>query len=352
MSQETSLWLNQNTLIGFTEKRGHAWHYRASDQGAEANHYEGAVPVEDVRRRLFNWQAVEGTMFVEIPNPNFDPARDGEADNPVFVRIEDPTRKAIVRPDTGLIMGVFKQGYSMHQYDEWLLDSVATLLDDDLSIGSAGLLKGGALAWVQVEVPDNIETPEGVIFRPHLLASTSFDGSLATTFNRSVQVVVCDNTLSCALGEKAQRFKVKHSRYSSMKLGDARDALGIIHSISEDFAREVAELSATRVSDAEWRKFLDAIAPLEKDGEAVKGRSLTMAENKRDDLMRLWNHDERVAPWRGTAYGVVAAMNTYTHHVGIVRGADRAERNMLRAVTGGVDKLDGDTVDTLMAVLA
>lgn len=33
MSSETSTWLNTSTLIGFTDQRGHAWHYRADDQG-------------------------------------------------------------------------------------------------------------------------------------------------------------------------------------------------------------------------------------------------------------------------------------------------------------------------------
>ena len=64
MSQETPEWLNTNTLIGFTEKRGHAWHYRAEVQGDQSNHYPGAVPIEDVRRRLFPWEAVEGTVAV------------------------------------------------------------------------------------------------------------------------------------------------------------------------------------------------------------------------------------------------------------------------------------------------
>jgi phage/plasmid-like protein (TIGR03299 family) len=337
MSAETMEWLNSNTLIGFTDKRGHAWHYRADEQGEETNHYAGAVPIEDVRRRLFHWEAVEGELIVRVMDEN------GVAE------IKDEDRKAIVRPDTGLVMGVFKQGYAIHQFGDWLLDNISALLDDDLFIGSAGLLKGGATAWVSVEVPDTITTPEGVMFRPNLLAATSHDGSLATTYQRVVTNVVCDNTMSAALSEgKDQRIKVKHSRYSNLKLNDARDALAIVHSIADDFAAEVAELSSVRVTDAEWRKFLDALAPVEDK----EGRSLTMAVNKRDDLNRLWNHDERVAPWRGTKFGVVQAMNTYTHHVGIVRGADRAERNMLRAVNGGVDKLDGDTLTLIDKVLA
>src|SRR5438034_6679062 len=68
MSRETSEWLNQNTLIGFTDQRGHAWHYRASDQGDQPNHYPGALPVEDVKRRLFAWDAVECPLSVTLPD--------------------------------------------------------------------------------------------------------------------------------------------------------------------------------------------------------------------------------------------------------------------------------------------
>jgi hypothetical protein len=53
MSKETIQWLNTQTLIGMTEKRGNAWHYRAEEQGDEPNHYPLAIPVEDVKRRLF-----------------------------------------------------------------------------------------------------------------------------------------------------------------------------------------------------------------------------------------------------------------------------------------------------------
>jgi phage/plasmid-like protein (TIGR03299 family) len=336
MSRETLSDLNNNTLIGFADKRGHAWHYRADLQGTEPNHYPGAVPVADVERRLFHWDAVEGQITATALTP------DG------VVSMVDAERKAIMRSDTGSILGVFKSGYSVHQYREWLLGTVGSILDDSLSIGSAGLLKGGAVAWVQVEVPDSIRTPEGVEFRPNLLACTSHDGSIATTFKRVVTNVVCDNTMAAGLGEIGQTFKVKHSRYSGMKLGDAREALAIVHSTADDFAREVEQLCAITVTDRQWSKFLDSLVPMpDKDG-----RSKTMAENKRDGLIRLYNHDTRCAPWRGTAWGVVQTVNTALHHEGIVRGESRADRNMLRAVKGETEKNDVETLDTLMAVLA
>ncbi len=67
MSKETLQHLNTNTLIGNTENRGHAWHYRAEEQGDETNHYPGPIPVADVERRLFNWEAESRRLAVEVP---------------------------------------------------------------------------------------------------------------------------------------------------------------------------------------------------------------------------------------------------------------------------------------------
>ena len=63
MSRETLEWLNENTLIGFTDKRGNAWHHR----GGYDNHYPGGIPVEDVRKRLFDWEVEEHRIHVGAP---------------------------------------------------------------------------------------------------------------------------------------------------------------------------------------------------------------------------------------------------------------------------------------------
>lgn len=356
MSKETAEWLNTNTLIGFTGKRGHAWHYREDLQSAEPNHYSGPVPVEDVRRRLFNWKPEAWDVYARKPGPAHldlaellaQPDEDAMADYALDTLgfRHQGNRQAITRSDNEHVMGIFTDGYEPHPYDEWLLTTVANILDDDLHIGSAGLLRGGAVAWVSVEMEDNVRLPENVEFRPFLLATTSFDGSLATTFGRKVTNVVCDNTHGIAMSERGQQVKIRHSRNSGLRLTEAREALGVIHQITDDFADEVSRLCAVDVSDREWAAFLDAHAPV-PDKE---GRGRTMAEHKRETLIRLYDHDQRVAPWRGTAWGVLQAVNTYTHHEAIVRGAGRAERNMLNAVTGRTDDLDRETLDTLWKV--
>jgi phage/plasmid-like protein (TIGR03299 family) len=354
MSKETLAHLNPNTLIGFTDKRGTAWHYRADEQGDEPNHYPGAIPVPDVQRRLFGWHAESRSLAVETPADIASMTHlDADGEPARWARAE--SHQAICRSDdhSGAVLGIFGTGYAMHQYQEWLLTTVANLLDDDLSISSAGLLKRGAIAWVEVSVPETITTPEGVDFRPNLLATTSFDGSIATTFKRTITATVCDNTRELALAEKGQQVKVRHTSGSRAQLAPAREALAMVHTLADEFASEVKELCATVVTDRQWAAFLDAQVPVVDDqAERLTGRALKMASKKRSRLEELYRHDDRVSPWAGTAFGALQAINTYEHHDRTIRGADRPDRNMLRTVTGEFARLDRDSWRSLSMVLA
>ena len=334
MSKESLAALNAQTLIGFTAERGNAWHYREELQGDEPNHYVGAVPVDDVMRRLFYWEPVEAGVCAVM-------ATDAGAS-----QVEDPSRKAIVRPDTGAVLGVFGAGYKVHGYGEWLVRNVAAILDDgDLQVGSAGLLRGGAQAWVQVET-DATQVVEGVAHRPFLTAATSLDGSLATTYGVGTQVVVCDNTLSVALGSFDRSVRVRHTSKSLGKLSDVRDALQLVLGAGDAFTAQVRELTRQRVSEDRWERFL---AELTKPETASK-RAMSIAERKREQLRKLWVSDERVSPWRGTAWGVVAAMNTWVQHQAPIRGANRATRNAEFMITGRYNQLDANTLKVLATV--
>lgn len=336
MSQETSNWLNNNTLIGFTEKRGNAWHYRKSEQGVESNHYVGAIPVADVRRRLFDAEYIEVPVTFEVGGK-------------VYV---DPTSKHIVRvPVTGepARMGTFKNGYKIHGFDEWLVRNVENILDtsseDGLQIGNAVLLKNGAVAAVQFETPETHKVA-GVEFRPFITAATSLDGSLATTYITGAQLVVCDNTLSAALGSADGKYKVRHSSQSLGQIETVRDALGIVYATTEDLMAEIYHLTDQSVSDKVWGAFLDTVAAVPEG----KGRGVTLAQNKRDALQGLWASDERVSPWAGTAFGVVQAMNTFDQHFANVRNVSRPERNALNLVKGEFQKTDANTLALLQGV--
>lgn len=345
MSRETMQWLNENTLIGFTEKRGRAWHYR---QGSD-NHYVGGIPVEDVRKRLFDWEAVEQPILTPgaLGHPDFtDPGLPEVPDGYHYVH----GHKAWVHPKTGEVLGVHKKTRTIHQYGEWLLDTTAQVLDDDLQIGSAGLLQGGRVAWVQVEVPDTIETPEGVRFRPFILARSSMDGSVATTFSRSVTNTVCDNTMAIASREHGgQRIVFRASGNSDIKLGEAREALGIVYTAADDFAAQVAELTATRFSPQQFESLLDLEIPAHEEPDTkAKVAAWQRREQKRDFVRDLYCFDARVAPWTGTAFGAWQAFNTFDQHERKIRSDNRVERNQLQLVRGQQDRADVQVLEKIL----
>lgn len=337
MSRETLQWLNQNVKVGFTDPqygRGIAWHYRADLQGDKPNHYPHAIPVQEVLDDLFFWEAIEAPVFIGIPT--------GEG----FDYVADPNRKAIVRNDTNAVFSVFKSGYQIHSYRQWLIKDVANLLDEsEIAIGTAGLLSNGAKAFVTIELPETVSTPMGFDIRPHILACTSHDGTLATTYQLVSTIVVCDNTLAGALGENTPKYKVRHSKNSIGRLQTVRDALQLVHDYSDDLTKELEHLAQQQVTDNQFQQIVANLIPLPESID-LSPRTKSRVENKQDVLRDLYKNDPRVAPWNGTALGVFQAWNTYNHHF---FGADnrRVERNMLNGLNGKAEENDKRVLDLL-----
>lgn len=331
-SQSTS------TLAGFMNG-GRAWIGHAE----AAQTYEGAVPRQDALD-LLSFPVVEGQIHSVVITD------DGVDD------IIDETRKTIIRLDTRETFGVFKNGYKIHPYPQWLVENVDLLLDGGMKIGTVALTKGGARALLQAEMPeDRIATAPGaepVPNRPHISAMTSLDGSIATTYGIGTKVLICENELSLAgfrgLVRSFTAFqKTRHTSGSLNRVLEVRQALGLVaEEIGDAFDQEFRELMAQHVSDAKFRDVVNAYTGVEK---AKEGRSKTMAQGKVDALTTLWRNDNRVAPWRNSAYGVLAAFNTAAHHVfGSDKG--RVERNQERVIQDEWAKFDTNVLALLASV--
>jgi phage/plasmid-like protein (TIGR03299 family) len=347
MSLETGLWLNTMTLQGFTapDKRGLPWHFEALLQGEESNCYPLGIPGDDVLRRLFNFEllvAREPSVNAVVSDSNGEP----------HVLDTTMTGRAIVfASDTHEIMGNHGSGYQVHQYSEWLLKALEDMLGEGVEVASAGLLQGRRQAWVQFQLPDNRESA-GMKFRPFVTCVTSCDGSLATTYVRGNQIVVCDNTMRMALGdEDAMKFRITHTKHSINRLEKAITALELIDFTGESFARRVAVLAERAVTDREWSRFIDL--HFNKPADDVNAIAKGKFESRVSALTGIYNGSPMVAPWNGTALGVVQAVNTYNHWSRQVRTRSRtgqaamtlAERNAVAMATGDVD--DMATVATL-----
>lgn len=382
MSSETLEWLNANTMLGYTQNRdkykgagwvtfdessgeNRAWWYQEGFQ----NGYPGPIPVEEVQRVLFNWEPTETEVWhrVYCEEGQHDATT---ADGRFFRWVpDDGPRKGIMHPDNEHIFGVFgTETYRVHGYKPWLVDNVANILDAELGIASAGLLRQGGVAYVTCELPDNVTTDSGMDIRTAILAATSLDGTKATVYKMVDMVPVCDNSLDVGLSGEGNEIRIRHSAKSLGKIGTARQALGLIYKHTEEMVKFLDGLSDVNVNDAMFRTIINTMTPTPdaitgmKDGKSVvtNQRAITNAENRQAELWNLWNRDPRVAPWNGTLLGAYAAQNTWNHHYRSHSdlGIERVMRNTLDGSVAANDAeffsivagLDIDLPETLVLV--
>lgn len=335
MSEETIEYLNNNTLIGFTDSDGNAWHW----DGISQNQYPGAVPLADVKGHLFNWLAEYRPILIG-------------ADDPSLGVNEIDSHKALVRISTdedgfetvGKVFGFVTDVHAIHQYDEWLIDNVGVILDEaagDLLIGSAGLLRDGAQAWVQIRRGDGgLLDVGGDLFLPYLLAATSHDGSIATTYKWCMQRVVCDNTLSIGMGEATPTYKVKHTINNRLEIAKAREVLEVFNASVGDFEAEVDKLMHTAFTVDQVRTTIKQVysdrpeAVIDDQGNTANIRAINNWDRRFDEIVALLD-DPRVGEFKGTMWGATMAHNTWVQW-GV------AER----------DSNDRDTADVKLAQLS
>ncbi len=83
-----------------------------------------------------------------------------------------------------------------------------------------------------------------------------------------------------------------------------------------------------------------------------EGRGQTVALKKRDQIKALYMNDKRSAPWKGTAFGVLQAFNTWQQHEAQVRkGVPRVERNMENVIKGKYAASDNAVLAAITATV-
>jgi phage/plasmid-like protein (TIGR03299 family) len=338
-------YLRDNIRIGFTDERGPAWHANQiiGDDGqpaylADGTHFPGPVPLEEVEKML---------KIVLEERPLFYQDASGE-----YVPVERYKGIGIKGRDD--LINCPRDSYVIHQYFEALHKFTQRVAEGAL-VSSVGTLKNGAVAFLQAVLPEEYEVA-GYGYTPYITAATSADSSIANTYLTGAIGAVCDNTLDSAMAGALSRWKIKHTRKSVLRAQEAREKLGLsIAQVGDEMTQTIESLLAIPVSERDFELWLDEVTPMpdfKETKSGTGGRGYTMAENKRNELSRLWVKDPKVKPWAGTAFGIVQASNTWNTWSSTVRNADggRIERNYLNAIEGKVGAADRKALDALAKV--
>lgn len=345
-SRETMEWLRNNIKVGFKSARGPAWWANGAKTKAgdwteipDGSHFDGPVPIEAVLSTL-DVRLVKGQVHVTYLDEN------GERQV-----VGDPAVQPIVNAKTGKVFSYPKESYAIHPYLDTLHGFIQRIqYDEAVAVGSVGLLKNGGVAFLQAVLPEHFEVA-GYGYAPYLTAVTSADLSRRTQYALGFEGAVCDNTVNAAFLGALSSFGFKHSRNSLGHVQQAREALGLqLSQAGETIATGIESLVKVDVNGNEFNQWLDATESLVDDkGERKTGRALTMVTNRRDEKIRLWTKDEKVAPWAGTAFGILQLDNTYRTWNATVKNVDggRFERNLSNNAFGITAKADVEALDIL-----
>ena len=401
MSYHSQQYLNSGKIIvGNVQNNGNAWWYNQALENPDLpTHLNGFIPIETVKARLFGWSALESKKLIatfEVPDVDDDGNQILDDEGNAIIRvIEVPVKsfKALGREDwvrngvpddeekeADAILSVQGENYGVHQYQRLFLEETAKIVggQDKVGIESAGLLKWGRRGWITISVPKSIHNDaSGIEFRPCLTVSTSFDGSLPSSWTRTFGIPVCDNTLDYQLVRAGDtgKFVLKHTKNSVAKIGDVTQALGLLSQQAEEMDKAFTELSKIDVSEKAFLKWLDRMIPVpevtiktvtvksiqgeDTEVQKVSTNSQTIALNKRDRLMQMWDGDVRVTPWKNTKLGVLQLWNTYNTHDATIKGvkaqegnkvAARVEANMLKTLKQGKGSFADEDIKALTAI--
>ena len=230
------------------------------------------------------------------------------------------------------ILGTVGERYHTYQNED-LFSFGDSILDGGAEWESAGSIKNGRKVFGSLRLPKEIVLdPNGRAdkVQSYLLVVTSHDGSSSVLATTTPVRVVCQNTLSLALGAMKSSFKIRHSATVSDRAADARKALGLSFNYLDKFQDEAHALIQAEIDNATFGRIIDTLYPQPSD-DADK-RANTVYEKKRDLMLDIWAKSPTMDNVRGTAWGAIQAL---TERLDYFRnGRKGTDENILAAASG------------------
>jgi phage/plasmid-like protein (TIGR03299 family) len=167
-------------------------------------------------------------------------------------------RKVLHRSDTGAALAVVSDGYRVVQPSE-VMGFFGKLVElGGFQMETAGVLSYGRRVWALAKVNEGADIVEGDTVRPYVLLGTSYDGTMATVAKFTSIRVVCNNTITAALGrENAGTVRVLHSERFDPDA--VRLELGIVGDNWERFLIQSRKLSGDTMGQLEADAFVSAL---------------------------------------------------------------------------------------------
>ena len=127
----------------------------------------------------------------------------------------------------------------------------------DMTMGTAGSLNDGKQVWGLANIRQGFKLPDGDEVQGHLLISHPHEWGKSLTIMFTPIRVVCNNTLTMALGQKGERFRMAHVKaFDGDVKAAAEQALGLATAQLEEFEAACQVLAKAKYSEASLNRFI------------------------------------------------------------------------------------------------
>jgi phage/plasmid-like protein (TIGR03299 family) len=291
----------------------------------------------------------EGTILADYPDtwtqartlagldwdPVTAPVYAVTGDNPDGTACYEPIAgwKTITRSDTGAVLSLNKDTYTVIDHGEMGEIVEAVLAQPGVRWETAGVLDGGKAVWCLALLDEPITLPgDDSPTLPYLAITNRHDGTAACALRATAVRIVCANTFRAAEleGERTgTTFSFIHKSSWRNRIDEARKAVTGAQREMRRYAELATELLAIPVSPAQRELFITEFIPKPPEG-LITDRVARNVDEARAALRMIFESKttEQVAH---TAYGLVQAAGEYLDHVRTARSWEtRLNRTLIR----------------------
>lgn len=179
------------------------------------------------------------------------------------------------------------------------------------------------MCWALSKLPGDFEVVPGDTVRPYFLLAWGHDGKHGVAGVMTPVRVVCNNTLTAALGKKWSRsaqIYFRHFGNLKIRIAEAHKALGIVKSQVETTKAAYQALATTKLSNDYHTAYFTGLfpTPVESNDETAEAfdRRLETWQDLQANLIGLYRRGagNDTAGVSGTAWAAYNAVTEYLDH--------------------------------------
>jgi phage/plasmid-like protein (TIGR03299 family) len=260
-------------------------------------------------------------------------------------KIDCPDKWMTVRtnPQTGATeyLGIVGDDYATVQ-NEQVAEMLNLLVDaSGAHFETAGSMRKGKSVFVTMKLPNAMQIAGVDRMDLYLIGTTSHDGTAALRLDASPVRVVCANTQRAAFERAVGSYTFRHTSNITSKIGEARQALGLMRKHFGAFEREAEKMINETLTMGEFEKITAQLWPTESDASDVAKNN---AKQRSATLRFLIRDADTQKAIKGTRWAGYQAITEYVDHFA---KASTPEVRARRAVTGAGADLKARAFDLL-----